>query len=118
MAPQSPLRIGYGTPISQYASYSALLCSLHSSISKEQHANEKYPCNPSSHNRKYEVKRMHQRLIIGKPRSQYASYSAMVCPLYNNMSKEQHEKHLCNPSSHYRKYGEYSRETRASYLNM
>jgi len=40
-----------GTLISQYALYSALLCSLHSSISKEQH--EKYPCNPSSYNRKY-----------------------------------------------------------------
>ena len=40
-----------GALISQYALYSALLCSLNSSISKEQH--EKYPCNPSSHNRKY-----------------------------------------------------------------
>jgi len=52
-----------------------------------------------------------QRLIIGKPISQYASYSAMFCPLYSNISKEQHEKHHCNPSSHYRKYGEYTRET-------
>jgi len=33
--------------------------------------------------------------------SQYASYSAMFCPLHNNISKGQHEKHLCNPSSHY-----------------
>ena len=63
------------------------------------------------------VKRMPQRLIIGKPISQYASYSAMVCPLYRNISKEQHEKHLCNPSSHYGKYGEYTREMCAPYLD-
>jgi len=53
------------------------------------------------------VKRAPQRLIIGKPISQYTSYSAIFCPLYSNISKEQHEKHLCNPSSHYGKYGEY-----------
>jgi len=58
-----------------------------------------------------------QRLIIGKPISQYALYSAMFCPLYSNINKEQHEKHLCNPSSHYGKYGEYTRETRALYLD-
>jgi len=78
------------------------LLQLHSSISKEQH--EKYLCNPSTHNRNTEntlVKRTPQRLIIGKPISQYASYSAMFCPLHSNISKEQHEKHLCNPSSHY-----------------
>jgi len=63
------------------------------------------------------VKRMPQRLIIGKPISQYASYSAMFCPLYSNISKGQHEKHHCNPSSHYEKYGEYTREMRAPYLN-
>jgi len=57
------------------------------------------------------VKPTPQRLIIGKPISQYASYSAMFCPLYSNISKEQHEKHLCNPSSHYGKYGEYTCET-------
>jgi len=28
----------------------------------------------------------------------------MFSPLYSNISKEQHEKHLCNPSSHYGKY--------------
>jgi len=56
------------------------------------------------------VKRVHQRLIIGKPISQYASYSAIFCPLQSNIGKEQHEKHLCNPSSHYRKYREYTRE--------
>ena len=58
------------------------------------------------------VKRTPQRLIIGKPISQYASYSARFCPLCSNISKEQHEKHRCNPSSHYGKYGEYSCETR------
>jgi len=63
------------------------------------------------------VKHGPQRLIIGKPISQYASYSAMFCPSYSNISKEQHEKHLCNPSSHYGKYGEYTRETRAPYLD-
>ena len=51
-----------------------------------------------------------ERLIIGKPISQYVSYSVMFCPLHSNITKEQHEKHLCNPSSHYRKYGEYTRE--------
>jgi len=56
------------------------------------------------------VKCARQRLIIGKPISQYALYSAMFCPLYSNISKEQHEKHLCNPSSHYGKYGEYTLE--------
>ena len=56
------------------------------------------------------VKRTHQILIIGKPISQYASYSAMFCPLHSNIGKKQHEKHLCNPSSHYGKYGEYTRE--------
>ena len=55
------------------------------------------------------VIRTPQRLIIGKPISQYASYSVMFCPLHSNIGKEQHEKHLCNPSSHYGKYGEYSR---------
>jgi len=50
------------------------------------------------------------KISYWKTHSQYASYSAMFCPLYNNISKEQHEKHLCNPSSQYRKYGEYTRE--------
>jgi len=31
----------------------------------------------------------------------------MFCPLHSNMGKEQHDKHLCNPSSHYGKYREY-----------
>ena len=59
------------------------------------------------------VKRTPQRLIIGKPISQYALYSAMFCPLYSNISKEQYEKHLCNLSSHYRKYGDNTCEARA-----
>jgi len=67
---------------------------------------------PSSHNRKYGeyAHEMHAPKInycidTGKPISQYTSYSAMFCPLHSNISKEQHEKHLCNPSSHYGKYG-------------
>jgi len=48
---------------------------------------------------------MPQGLIIGTPISQYALYLAMFCLLHSNISKEQHEKHLCNPSSHYGKYG-------------
>jgi len=55
------------------------------------------------------VKHVPQRLIIGKPISQYVSHSTMFCLLYNNTSKEQHEKHLCNPSSHYGKYGDVKR---------
>ena len=35
------------------------------------------------------VKRMPQRLVIGKPISQYASYSGMFCPLHSNIGKEQ-----------------------------
>jgi len=75
----------------------------------------KYLCNSSSHNRNTEntlVKRVPQRLIIGKPISQYASYSAMFCLLHSNIGKEKHEKipHPCNPSSHYGKYEEYTRE--------
>jgi len=56
------------------------------------------------------MKRALQRLIIGKPISQYTLYSAMFCPLHSNIGKEQHEKYLCNPSSHYGKYKEYARE--------
>jgi len=55
------------------------------------------------------------RLITVKPISQYASYPAMFCPLHSNKGKEQHEKHLCNPSSCYGKYGEYTRETCTPY---
>ena len=42
-----------------------------------------------------------QWFIIGELISLYASYAAMFCPLHNSISIEQHEKHLCNPSSHY-----------------
>ena len=52
------------------------------------------------------VKHALQGLIIGIPKSQYASYSDMFCPLHSSISKEQHEKHLCNLSSHYGKYGD------------
>ena len=58
-----------------------------------------------------------QELIIGTPISQYTSYSAIFCPLHSNIGKEQHKKHLCNPSSYYRKYGEYTREMLAPYLD-
>jgi len=57
------------------------------------------------------VKYAPQTLIIGKPISQYASYSAMFCPLHSNIGKELYEKHLCDPFSQYGKYGEYTRET-------
>jgi len=59
-----------------------------------------------------------QGLINGTPISQYTSFSAMICPLHSNISKEQYEKHLCNPSSHYRKHGKYFFETCAPYLNV
>ena len=39
---------------------------------------------------------------FGKLISQYALYAAMFCPLHSSISIEQHKKHLCNPSSHYR----------------
>jgi len=63
------------------------------------------------------MKRAPQRLIIGNPISQYTSYSAMFCLLHSNIGKEQHEKHLCNPSSHYGKYREYTHEMCAPYLD-
>jgi len=47
------------------------------------------------------MKRAPQGLIIGTPISQYALYSAMFGLLHSNIRKEQHEKHLCNPSSHH-----------------
>jgi len=56
-----------------------------------------------------------QGLIIGTPISQYALYSVMFYLL--PVSKEQHEKHLCNPSSYYGKYGEYIHEMHAPYFN-
>jgi len=37
------------------------------------------------------MKRAPQSLIIGKPISQYALYSAIFCPLHGNIGKEQHE---------------------------
>jgi len=61
------------------------------------------------------MKRVPRRLIIGKSISQYATYSAIFCLLHSNIGEEQHEKHLCKPSSHYGNYGEHIRETRAPY---
>ena len=58
---------------------------------------------------------MPQGLIIGLPQA-----STLCTQLFSVrykaifISKEQYEKHLCNPSSH---YGEYTRETRAPYLD-
>ena len=60
---------------------------------------------------------VHQGLIIGATISQYTLYSAMFCLLHSNISEEQCEKHLCNPSSHYGKYGEYAHEKCAPYLD-
>ena len=48
--------------------------------------------------------------IIGAPISQYASYSVMF-------KQRTPWKHLCNPSSHSRKYGEYAHETHAPYFD-
>ena len=112
-------RLIIGKPISQYASYSAMFCPLYSNISKEQH--EKYPCNPSSHNRKYgecAYKMCAPKINYWKTHKPVRFVLSYVCPLYSNMSKEQHEKHLCNPSSHYGKYGEYSTsETHSPFLD-
>jgi len=44
-----------------------------------------------------------QGLVIGKPIT---------------ISKEQHEDHLCNPSSHYGKYRRFTCETHVPYLDM
>jgi len=56
------------------------------------------------------VKRTPQILIIGKA-STLRTQLRMFCLLHSNISKEQHKKHLCNPSSHCGKYGEYTHET-------
>ena len=52
------------------------------------------------------VKCAPQRLIIGKPISQIRFVLNYVLSVIH---KQQHEKHLCNLSSH---YGKYTRETR------
>ena len=43
-------------------------------------------------------------LISGKSISQYTSYSLIFNPLHSTINRKQHEKHLYNQSSHYRKY--------------
>ena len=43
----APQQLIIGAPISQYTSYSAMFCPIHSNISKEQHENHLY--NPPSH---------------------------------------------------------------------
>jgi len=62
-------------------------------------------------------KHVHEWLIIGKPVCKYTSCAAMFCPLHSSASIEQHKKHLCNSSSHYVKYGRFTREARAPYFN-
>ena len=47
----APQTLIIGASISQYTSYSAVFCPLHSNTSEEQH--EKHLCNPSRHNGKY-----------------------------------------------------------------
>ena len=41
-----------------------------------------------------------------------------ACPLHSNISKEQHEKRVCNLSSHYGKYGKFTHEMHTPYLDM
>ena len=100
--------------IINYRNNDKLVCFIFSFVAFVTQAKnniKKHLCNPSSHNRKYGeyAREMRpKRLIIGKPINQYASYSAMFCPLHCNIGKEQHEKYLYNPSSHYGKYGEYN----------
>jgi len=62
------------------------------------------------------MKHVPQGLIFRTPISQYTLYSAMFCLLHSNINKEQHKMHLCNPSSQYGKYGEYTHEMLAPYL--
>ena len=109
---QVPQGLIFGILIRQYASYSAMLCSLHNSISKEQHesisaisfkpkqricslhnsiSKKQYESISAIHPANTEcmlVKHAPQRLIVGKPITQYASYSAMFCPLRSNIRKE------------------------------
>ena len=49
---------------------------------------------------------------------QYTSYAAMFCPLHRSIIIEQHEKHLCNPSSHYGNYGRFTCEACTPYLDV
>ena len=49
--------------------------------------------------------------------SPYASNAAMFCPLHSIISIEQHKKYLCNPSSHYRKYGRFTCDMHPPYFD-
>ena len=128
---RAPQELIIGTLISQFASYSALFRSLHSSISIEQH--EKYLCNPFSHNRKYREygREMHAPKIncckTHKPLHFILSYVLSVTQQYRQKTAWKF-KYLCNPSSHYgnteniestreTQYGEYTHETRTPYLD-
>ena len=57
-----------------------------------------------------------QGLIIGKPLSQYASYLAMFCPLYSNISKNS-IKSISEIHPAITENTEYTRETHAQYLD-
>ena len=55
--------------------------------------------------------------LVKKLIRQYASCSSMFCPLHNNISKEQHEKHPCSTLSQYKKYERFPHETGTPYLD-
>ena len=50
-----------------------------------------------------------------KPVCFVLSYVLFITQQYKQ--KKQHKKYLCNPSSHYGKYGEYAREMCTPYLD-
>ena len=52
-----------------------------------------------SHNRQYACEMRAPKINCWKTHK-----PSMFCPLYSSISKEQHEKHLCNPSNHYGEY--------------
>ena len=76
-----------------------MLCLLQSNISKEQR--KKYLCNPSSHTTENTenvlVECVPQRLIIGKPISQYALYSDMLCPSHSKSLRKIQTLMKCAP---------------------
>jgi len=59
-----------------------------------------------------------QLIISGKSVSQCASYSLIFSPLHSIINKEQHEKHLCNQSGHYRKYKMLNRQSACPAIDM
>ena len=62
---------------------------------------------------------MHAQLLISRKTNrqsirQYTSYSSVLSPLHCVINGEQHEKHLCNQSSHYGKYGIFNHQSTCS----